>query len=124
MGKIRNKILIVEDDVSITNFLKTTLSAEGYDVILSENGKSALTVISSHCPDCILLDLGLPDMDGNEIIANVRSWTSTPIVVISARSLEQDKAAALDNGADDYITKPFGSIAAELTIPVMLLTES
>ncbi|MBP5169714.1 MAG: response regulator transcription factor [Oscillospiraceae bacterium] len=110
MGKIRNKILIVEDDVSITNFLKTTLSAEGYDVILSENGKSALTVISSHCPDCILLDLGLPDMDGNEIIANVRSWTSTPIVVISARSLEQDKAAALDNGADDYITKPFGSI--------------
>ena len=110
MGKIRNKILIIEDDASITNFLKTTLSAEGYDVILSGNGKSALTVIASHCPDCILLDLGLPDMDGNDIIASVRSWTSTPIVVISARSLEQDKAAALDAGADDYITKPFGSV--------------
>ena len=110
MGKIRNKILVIEDDASITNFLKTTLSAEGYDVILSGTGKSALTVISSHCPDCILLDLGLPDMDGNDIIANVRSWTSTPIVVISARSLEEDKAAALDAGADDYITKPFGSV--------------
>lgn len=110
MAKIRNKILIVEDDASISTFLKTTLSAEGYDVLSAKNGNTAMSVISSHCPDCILLDLGLPDMDGGEIITSVREWTQTPIVVISARSMEQDKAAALDAGADDYITKPFGSV--------------
>ena len=71
---------------------------------------AALSMISSHCPDCILLDLGLPDMDGREIIENVRRWTKTPIVVISARSMEEDKADALDMGADDYITKPFGVV--------------
>lgn len=110
MAKIKHKILVIEDDPGIITFLKTTLSAEGYDVITAANGKSALSVISSHCPDCILLDLGLPDMDGGEIIASVRGWTQMPIVVISARSMEQDKAAALDAGADDYITKPFGAV--------------
>ena len=109
-GEIRNKIVIIEDDPGICTFLKTTLAAEGYDVIVAASGRSALDVISSHCPDCVLLDLGLPDMDGNEIIRSMRGWTSTPIVVISARSMEQDKATALDLGADDYITKPFGAI--------------
>ena len=110
MAKIRNKILVIEDDASIAVFLKTTLTAEGYDVILAKNGKSGLSIINSHCPDCILLDLGLPDIDGSDIISSVRSWTQIPIVVISARSMEQDKATALDAGADDYITKPFGSV--------------
>lgn len=104
------KILIAEDDPGISGYLVTTLGAEGYHVLAASNGKSALQLASSHCPDCILLDLGLPDMDGSRIISSVREWTRTPIIVISARSLEEDKAAALDAGADDYITKPFGTI--------------
>ena len=107
---IKSKILIIEDDPGISTFLKTTLAAEGYDVIVVRSGQSALEIISSHCPDCVLLDLGLPDMDGNDIIRSVRGWTNTPIIVISARSMEQDKADALDLGADDYITKPFGAV--------------
>ena len=105
-----NKILIIEDDPGISNFLKTTVSAAGYDAVVSADGETALQMISSHCPDCILLDLGLPDLDGGEIIRSVRSWTQTPILVISARSMEEDKASALDAGADDYITKPFGTV--------------
>ena len=104
------KILIIEDDPGISNFIKTTVSAAGYDAIVAGNGTIALQMISSHCPDCILLDLGLPDMDGGEIIRSVRSWTQTPIIVISARSMEEDKASALDDGADDYVTKPFGTV--------------
>ena len=104
------KILIIEDDPGISNFIKTTVSTAGYDAIVTGNGKTALQMISSHCPDCILLDLGLPDIDGDEIIRSVRSWTQTPIIVISARSMEEDKATALDDGADDYVTKPFGTV--------------
>ena len=105
-----NKILIIEDDPGLSNYLKTTVSAAGYDAIAATDGRTALQMIASHCPDCILLDLGLPDMDGGEIIRSVRSWTQTPIIVISARSVEEDKAAALDDGADDYMTKPFGTV--------------
>ncbi len=105
-----DRILLVEDDAGICKFLKTTLTANGYDVIITKTGKEALDMIGSHCPDCILLDLGLPDMDGNSIIKSVRTWTKTPIVVISARSMDEDKAYALDLGADDYLTKPFGTI--------------
>ena len=110
MTNLHSKILIIEDDPSICNFLQTTVSASGYDVIVTGRGETALQIISSHCPDCILLDLGLPDMDGGEIIRSVRSWTQTPIIVISARSMEEDKASALDDGADDYVTKPFGTV--------------
>ena len=110
MAALRSKILVVEDDPGITTFLKTTLTAEGYDVLISPTGGDALQVVCSHCPDCVLLDLGLPDMDGSEIIRSMRSWTQTPIIIISARSMEEDKAAALDLGADDYIVKPFGAI--------------
>ena len=109
-NEIRNKILIVEDDPGICTFLRAVLNADGYDAIIVNSGSSALDMIASHCPACILLDLGLPDTDGSQIIESARKWTSTPIIVISARSLEQDKAEALDLGADDYITKPFGSI--------------
>ncbi|MBR1820381.1 MAG: response regulator transcription factor [Clostridia bacterium] len=107
---IRSKILIIEDDPGIRTFLRTTLASAGYDPIMVSNGASALDMVASHCPDCVLLDLGLPDMDGNEIIRSMRGWTRTPIIVISARSMEEDKAQALDLGADDYITKPFGAI--------------
>lgn len=107
---MRDKILIVEDDPGICKFLKMTLNANDYDVIITETGKTAMEIIPSHCPDLILLDLGLPDMDGNTIIQSVRSWTKTPIVVISARATEMDKATALDLGADDYLTKPFGTV--------------
>lgn len=106
----REKILIVEDDTGICMFLKTALTSSAYDVIVTENGTRALELISSHCPDCILLDLGLPDMDGCAIIESVRKWAKTPIIVISARTMEEDKAHALDLGADDYLAKPFGTI--------------
>ena len=104
------KILIIEDDPGIRAFLRTTIGTAGYDALTAADGTAALQMIASHCPDCILLDLGLPDMDGGEIIRSVRSWTQTPIIVISARIMEEDKAAALDAGADDYMAKPFGAI--------------
>ena len=107
---IRDKILVVEDDTGISKFLKTNLTANNYDVIQTEDGKSALAMAASHCPDCMLLDLGLPDIDGNEVIRGVREWSRMPIIVISARSDEDDKATALDLGADDYLTKPFGTV--------------
>lgn len=110
MAEVYSKILIVEDDEGIAAFLRTALRAAGYDVLLSQTGTGALSLISSHCPDCILLDLGLPDMDGSAIIRSVRQWTQTPIVVISARNTELDKAVALDQGADDYMVKPFGTV--------------
>ena len=107
---IKDKILVVEDDEGIQKFLYTTLAANDYQVISAGDGKSALTLAASHCPACILLDLGLPDIDGNDIIRRIRQWTSTPIIVISARTTETDKAGALDTGADDYLTKPFGTV--------------
>ena len=102
-----DKILIVEDDAGIRRYLKSTLTAAGYDIVTAGDGRGALALISSHCPDCILLDLGLPDMDGVGIIEGIRRWSSVPIIVISARIAENDKAEALDLGADDYLTKPF-----------------
>ena len=110
MADTHNKILIVEDDETVASVLKTAIRAAGYDVLLAQNGTSALSIISSHCPDCVLLDLGLPDMDGSSIIQSVRQWTQIPILVISARNTELDKAAALDQGADDYMVKPFGTV--------------
>ena len=116
----RKKILIVEDDPGIGAFLKTTLRAEGYDVLDTASAGAALQVIPSHCPDCVLLDLGLPDMDGGKVIESVRQWTQLPIIVISARSQESDKAAALDAGADDYLTKPFGVVELKARIRAAL----
>ena len=106
---IRDKILIVEDERSITNFLRTILTSNDYDVIIARSGAEAYSMITSHCPDLIVLDLGLPDIDGLQIIKSVREWTLLPIVVVSARAHERDKVEALDLGADDYITKPFGA---------------
>ena len=106
---IKQKILIVEDERSIVNFVSAILTANEYDVLLAYDGREAYAMITSHCPDAIILDLGLPDMDGIELIKLVREWSQMPIIVVSARSHERDKVEALDLGADDYITKPFGT---------------
>lgn len=107
--KLKDKVLIIEDEQSIGNYLLTVLNANGYDAIIAATGQEALSLIGSHCPDLIVLDLGLPDMDGMKILHEVRSWSNLPVVVVSARTNEHDKVAALDLGADDYIEKPFGS---------------
>ena len=100
-------ILVVEDDKPVRTLITTTLKANGYRFIEALTGEEAILQTTSHNPDVILLDLGLPDMDGVEIIRKVRSWSNVPIIVISARSEDSDKIDALDSGADDYLTKPF-----------------
>ena len=100
-------ILVVEDDRPIRNLIVTTLNTHDYKYITAENGSSAILEASSHKPEIILLDLGLPDMEGVDVIIKVRTWSNVPIIVISARSEDVDKIEALDAGADDYITKPF-----------------
>ena len=100
-------ILVVEDDPSIRKLITTTLKALEYRYLSAANGQSAILEASSHNPDIVLLDLGLPDMDGVEIIRKIRAWSNMPIIVISARSEDSDKIEALDAGADDYLTKPF-----------------
>ncbi len=100
-------ILVVEDDTPVRNLITTTLKAHEYRFLTAANGESAVLEASSHNPEIILLDLGLPDMDGVEVIHKVRSWSNVPIIVISARSEDTDKIEALDAGADDYLTKPF-----------------
>lgn len=106
---MKERILIIEDEKNILRFMRTVLENNGFDAIVAVTGAEANTMIASHRPDLILLDLGLPDMDGTEIITKVRSWTRLPIIVVSARSSERDKVEALDMGADDYITKPFSA---------------
>ena len=106
---IREKILVIEDEKSIARFISTILTANGYEAMRAASGAEAMSMISSHCPDLVILDLGLPDMDGLDILRQLRSWSTLPVVVVSARSHEQDKVSALDLGADDYLTKPFGT---------------
>ena len=103
------KILIVEDESNIRSFVKTILETNGYQVLDSRTGTQAKMMFSSHCPDLIILDLGLPDFDGTEFIKEVRKSHSVPIIVLSARTQEEDKVQALDLGANDYVTKPFGT---------------
>lgn len=102
-------ILIVEDEKNICNFMKTILTSNGYLVLTARTGEEAMTLLSSNCPDLVLLDLGLPDTDGQIFIRAVRRWSQVPILVVSARTHERDKVQSLDLGADDYITKPFGT---------------
>lgn len=111
-------ILIIEDDKSIQNFLKLSLKTNGYKTIESSDGLSGISMFMSHNPDLILLDLGLPDIDGIEVLAQVRSSSSIPIVIVSARGQENEKVAALDMGADDYVTKPFaiGELLARVRV--------
>lgn len=104
----RPYILVVEDDRPIRNFITTSLSVNGYKYIETDKGLEAIALSMSHNPDLIILDLGLPDIDGIEVIKKVRKWSSIPIIVVSARENERQKVEALDKGADDYLTKPFG----------------
>jgi two-component system KDP operon response regulator KdpE len=102
------RVLAVDDDPGLRRALAINLRARGYDVELAVDGASALAVAASHPPDVVVLDLGLPDMDGSDVIRGLRGWTQVPILVLSARAGEGDKVEALDAGADDYVTKPFG----------------
>ena len=102
-------ILIIEDEKSICDFIAKTLTSNDYKAVTAGSGKEGLAILTSALPDLVLLDLGLPDMDGIDIIKETRKWSSVPIIVISARNQENEKVGALDVGADDYITKPFGT---------------
>lgn len=107
MNKYR--ILIVEDEKNIRSFMQTILTSNNYDVLTANTGEEGMMLLSSGCPDLVLLDLGLPDTDGQTFIAAVRKWSQVPIIVVSARTHERDKVLSLDLGADDYVTKPFGT---------------
>ena len=102
------RILAVDDEPQILRFLKPSLVAAGYEVITEQTGAGALKAAATRSPDAILLDLGLPDMDGKDVIARLREWSKTPIIIISARDREAEKISALDLGADDFVNKPFG----------------
>ncbi|AKG36241.1 MULTISPECIES: response regulator [Paenibacillus] len=106
-GKIL--ILVVEDEAGISTYISTVLNSNDYAVLRTDKGEEAVSLAASHHPDLMLLDLGLPDIDGIEVLRRVREWSSMPIVVVSARGHEREKVEALDLGADDYITKPFGT---------------
>jgi len=112
MTRAMHRVLIVEDDVGIRNVLRALLGSDGYRVVEAGSAARAEAEAQSHKPDLILVDLGLPDRDGLDVIRRVRAWLPVPIIVISARTMEEQKIAALDSGADDYVTKPFS--AAEL----------
>ena len=101
-------IIVIEDEAQIRRFLRTTLASEGYQVIEAETGKQGMAEAAMRKPEMIILDLGLPDMDGVEVVSGIRAWSSVPIIVLSARSQEGDKIYALDAGANDYLVKPFG----------------
>lgn len=105
----KQTILIIEDEENITRLLITMLKAHGYGVITASDGREGKTMVTSYMPDLILLDLGLPDVDGVEIIRELREWSNIPLIVVSARNSDKDKVSALDLGADDYVTKPFST---------------
>lgn len=103
------RVLIVDDEAPIRRYLRPILISQGFDVYEAANGQEALSAVVDHRPDLIILDLGLPDIDGIEITRRLREWSQTPIIILSVRETQRDKVAALDAGADDYLTKPFGS---------------
>ena len=117
-------ILVVEDDAPVRNLMSTTLKTHDYKYLTAPTGRDAIMMASSHTPDVVFLDLGLPDMDGIEVIRQIRSWSNMPIIVISARSEDDDKITALDAGADDYLTKPFSveELLARLRVTIRRLS--
>ena len=117
-------ILVVEDDIPVRNLITTTLKTHDYKYLTAPNGSEAVLLASSHNPDVVFLDLGLPDIDGIEVIKQIRSWSNMSIIVISARSEDDDKIEALDSGADDYLTKPFSveELLARLRVTVRRLS--
>jgi two-component system KDP operon response regulator KdpE len=108
MSESHLRVLVVDDELPVRRFLRTSLAAHGYAVFEAEDGLAALNAVIAERPDVMILDLGLPDLDGIEVTRRLREWTPVPIVILSVRGAESDKVAALDAGADDYVTKPFG----------------
>lgn len=106
---IKPLVMVIEDEDAICNFITAILTSNDYQVVKANTGKEGIAMAASYSPDIILLDLGLPDVDGTEILKNIREWSKIPIIVVSARGHEREKVAALDLGADDYIVKPFGT---------------
>ena len=113
-------ILAIEDEVPILRFLRTVLSAPSFKLIEAQTGREGLTLAASHNPDLVLLDLGLPDMDGLDVLRQLREWSIAPVIIVSARGQEKDKIAGLDAGADDYLTKPFNTGELQARIRVCL----
>src|SRR5581483_250293 len=111
-------LLMVEDELPIRRFLRAALSGEGYRLVEAETGRQALKLAAQQPPDLVVLDLGLPDMDGQEVLRQLREWLRAPIIILSVRDQEQEKITALDNGADDYLTKPFstGELLARIRV--------
>ena len=120
MNELSATLVLIEDDAPIRRFLHTTLALAGMQVFEAETGQRGLMAVASRKPDLVILDLGLPDMDGLEVIRQLRDWTDLPILVLSARSQENEKVAALDAGADDYLSKPFGVDECLARIRVLL----
>ena len=120
MTEIKPLVLLVEDELQMRTFVRLALTAHGYRVLEVGTGREALQQAAAHTPDLVLLDLGLPDMDGLDVTRGIREWSATPIIVISARGQERQKVDALDAGADDYLTKPFGSAELMARIRVAL----
>jgi two-component system KDP operon response regulator KdpE len=120
MSEICQRILVVDDENAIRRFLHAALSAQGYIITEATNGNEALNAVIAQRPDLIILDLGLPDMDGVEVISRLREWTQIPVIILSVREQESDKISALDAGADDYLTKPFsaGELMARIRVAV------
>lgn len=109
MEELKSLVLIIEDDKPIQNFLRASLASQGYKTVETTRGNDGIALAASHVPDAVILDSGLPDIDGLAVITKLREWSTVPIIVVSARGQERDKVQALDSGADDYLTKPFGA---------------
>ncbi len=126
MNNAEPRILIIDDERAIRRFLRASLTAHGYTVFEAASGQEGLTSVTTHRPDLIILDLGLPDFDGFEVTKRLREWTQTPIIILSVQDQEADKVAALDAGADDYLTKPFGvsELMARIRVALRHATQS
>lgn len=118
MNESNLRVLVVDDEPAIRRFLRASLAAHNYSIFEADSGQAALSAVIAHRPDAVILDLGLPDLDGIEIVRQLRGWTQIPIMILSVREHEEDKIAALDAGADDYVTKPFavGELLARLRV--------
>lgn len=126
MSEKGQRVLVVDDETSIRRYLRAALSAQGFAIFEASNGQEAINAVVSNHPDLIILDLGLPDFDGIEVTRRLREWSQTPIIILSVREAENDKIAALDAGADDYLTKPFstGELMARMRVALRRLSNS
>lgn len=124
MSEAGQRVLVVDDETSIRRYLRAALSAQGFTIYEAANGQEAINAVVSYHPDLIILDLGLPDFDGVEVTRRLREWSQTPIIILSVREAENDKIAALDAGADDYLTKPFstGELTARMRVALRRMT--